>query len=136
MIYVDSNIFIYAAASKSDRLVSLSKNILSEITEGEIQAFTSVLTWDEFFWVTKRILGPELAKTESSKFLDMPNLRFIAADEMIIRNAQRVAENYNLKPRDAIHAASAISRGIKKIISDDTDFDNIKELRRIPIEKF
>lgn len=135
MIYIDSNVFIYAVTSKSDEVVSLSKNIMSKITEGEMQAFTSVLTWDEFFWVTKKIIGLELAKIESSKFLGMPNLRFISADEVIIRSAQRLIENYNLTPRDAIHAASAISHGIKQIITDDPDFDKLKEIKRVPIEK-
>jgi predicted nucleic acid-binding protein len=41
--------------------------------------------------------------------------------------------NYGLKPCYAIHAASAINRKLKLMISDDQDFDGIKEIKRIPI---
>jgi predicted nucleic acid-binding protein len=40
---------------------------------------------------------------------------------------------YNLSPRDAIHLASALSRKAIAIVSDDEDFDQIKEIKRIPI---
>ncbi|HEY3128917.1 MAG TPA: PIN domain-containing protein [Acidobacteriota bacterium] len=43
---------------------------------------------------------------------------------------------HHLKPRDAIHAASALSRGIREIVSEDSDFDAIKELQRKSIRKF
>jgi len=135
MIYVDSNVFIYSVVSKS-KLASLSKNIILQIAEGKIDGATSILTWDEFFWVVRKTLGQEFAEIEGPRFLNIPNLKFIAADELIITKAQKIIEDYKLKPRDSIHAASAISRNIKEIISDDPDFDKIKEIKRIPIEKF
>ena len=136
MIYVDANIFIYSVTSKSGEIVSLCRNVLSKIVEGEEQGFTSVLTWDEFFWITRRVLGFEHAKVESAKFLNTPNLKFILADEKIVRNAQTLTELYGLKPRDAIHAASALSHGITRFVSSDPDFDAVKELKRIPIGEF
>ena len=35
-----------------------------------------------------------------------------------------------LKPRDAIHLATALKAGASTIVSDDADFDNIKEIKR------
>lgn len=134
MHYIDANIFIYAVNSKSENSI-ICKNIIIDIAEGKINAATSVLTWDEFSWVTKRILGRGLAKIESSKLLNMPNLKFLAADETVIRSAQKITENYNIDPRDAIHAATASNNNINLFISDDPDFDGIKEFKRIPIEK-
>ena len=52
-------------------------------------------------------------------------------DEDVVRRSQLIREKYNLKPRDSIHLSSAIGRGIKKIITDDRDFDNLKEIERI-----
>ena len=60
---------------------------------------------------------------------------FIGANKSILFKAQQLIEEYNLKPRDAIHAATALVNGINEIISDDSDFDKIKEIRRIPLEK-
>ena len=51
-----------------------------------------------------------------------------------MRRSQLIREKYNLKPRDSIHLSSAIRRGIKKIITDDRDFDNLKEIERIGLK--
>ena len=40
-----------------------------------------------------------------------------------------------MKPKDAIHSACAIKNGIKEIISDDPDFDTLKEAKRILLEE-
>ncbi len=41
-------------------------------------------------------------------FLELPNLRMLYIDSEVIARAQALLESYGLKPRDAIHAASAI----------------------------
>ena len=38
-----------------------------------------------------------------------------------------------LKPRDAAHAAVCLSSGVFQIVSDDSDFDEIKELTRVKL---
>ena len=65
------------------------------------------------------------------KFLTLPNFIFVDVKKDIIIRAQRLFEEYNLKPRDAIHAATAISPNIDEIISEDKDFDSVRELKRI-----
>jgi len=42
-------------------------------------------------------------------------------------------ERYPLKPRDAIHAATALAEEASTILSDDADFDAVKELHRKPL---
>ena len=59
----------------------------------------------------------------------LPNLEFIGVDEGIITQAQSLMDKYNLSPRDSIHVASALSRKATIIISDDEDFDQIKEIK-------
>lgn len=44
-----------------------------------------------------------------------------------------LARHTSLEPRDAIHAAVAIRQGVRKIVSDDPDFDLIREQKRIPL---
>jgi len=39
-------------------------------------------------------------------------------------------ENYRIKPRDAIHAATALENKITNIVSYDKDFDELKEIKR------
>ena len=61
-------------------------------------------------------------------------LRFTAMDEDVMRRSQLMREKYNLKPGDSIHLSSEIGRGIKKIMTDDRDFDNLKEIGRIGLK--
>jgi len=44
-------------------------------------------------------------------------------------------EKYDLKPRDAIHLSAAIEHGVFTIISEDKDFDKIKEIERLDFAK-
>lgn len=105
--------------------------IMGKIAKNEIDACTSVLTWDEFFQFVKKSLGSDYAKLSGQRFLNIINLKFLDSDFKVVSTAQRLTEKYNLSPRDAIHAASAILNGCKEIVSDDPDFDKIKEIKRI-----
>ena len=137
MIYLDSNIVISTFVNKDNRAkVELYKRLFIKIANREILATTSLLTWDEFTYTLKKHLGRDSALIEGKKFLSFPNLIFLKVDEGVIFLAQDLLTKYNLNPRDAIHAASALSNNINEIISDDSDFDQIKEIKRIKLEKF
>ncbi|MGH9338146.1 MAG: type II toxin-antitoxin system VapC family toxin [Acidobacteriota bacterium] len=135
MIYVDSNIFIFAFLSK-DRKAQMSQSILIRIASNEISAFTSLLTWDEVVWSARKYLGVEDGLDQGEKFLEFPYLNLIEVQELVVKTAQDLMRRYDLKPRDALHAASALSRGLKEILSEDHDFDAVRELKRKSLEQF
>jgi len=133
MMYVDSNVFIYPVIY-DDRVVKeakAAKAILLRIAEGELEASTASVTWDELVWVVRRTLGAGVAAREGRKFLEFPNLNVLSVDEKAVAEAQRITEKYRLKPRDAIHIGCAVENKIDKIMSDDPDFDVVKEVSRI-----
>lgn len=130
MIYLDANIFIYSLGNV-DKKTKACIQILDGIIKGKMEACTSLLTWDEFFYAIRKQMDKEKAIEESKRFLEFPNLILLRVTEETIEKAHLLAAQYNLRPRDAIHAASAITNNIKEIISDDPDFDRIKELKRI-----
>lgn len=130
MIYLDSNIFIYAALNMKPAAENCLK-IMDKIAKNEIDACTSVLTWDEFFQSVKKNLGSDYAKISGQRFLNIVNLKLLDADLNVISTAQKLTEKYNLGPRDAIHAATAIVNKCDSIITDDSDFDKIKEIKRV-----
>ncbi|MBI4144219.1 PIN domain-containing protein [Candidatus Woesearchaeota archaeon] len=74
-----------------------------------------------------------LGLSEGSKFICFPNLFFASANSETIRKAQELMSRYGIKSRDAIHAATAMLSGADEIISDDTGFDKLTELRRVSI---
>lgn len=132
MIYLDANIFLYPHSGegfKSDACIE----ILRKLSENKIDGCTSALTWDEVHYALRKMLGKEKATEQSKLFLETPNLIFIRVDEEIINKAQKMIEKYGLNPRDAIHAATAIMNKAEGILTDDSDFDKIKEIKRIKI---
>lgn len=126
-IYIDANIFIQAVV-RNDKSCIL---VLEKIIKGEFIGFTSVLSWDELVHIVRKFIGKDIAMTEGKKFLQFPNLIFVDAKKEIIIKAQKLTEKYNLRPRDAIHVATAMYSNTASIISEDGDFDKVKELKRI-----
>ncbi len=137
MIYLDSNVFIYSvvADEKTEKKTRLSKEVLIKLSEGKMDAATSILAWGELVWTVRKFFGEEIAKAEGKKFLEFPNLKILGINVDIIAEAQRIMETYRLKPRDSMHAACAIKNSIRQIITDDPDFDKLAELKRIALEK-
>jgi hypothetical protein len=133
LLYIDSNIFLYPAIYDPDAVpeAARAKAKLYEVASGSIEACTSILTWDEVTWVTRRLFGSEKAAAQGASFLELPNLKLLRVDLEIVSQAQTLLERYTLKPRDAIHAATAIRNGIDKILSYDPDFDALPNLVRV-----
>ena len=132
--YIDSNVFLYPVLYNELEESETAKKILLQIENKDIQAYTSTLTWDEVSYVTERLLGKTDAIEIGKKFINFPFLRFIPVDDEIMRRSQAIREKYHLKPRDSIHLSSAIERNIPTIITDDKDFDGIKEIKRMPVK--
>jgi predicted nucleic acid-binding protein len=136
MQYVDSNVFLYSVLYSPDLELKAkrAKEILQKIENKELSAATSTLTWDEVVWVATKLLGRTDGIAQGQKLLGFPNLEFINVDEGIIVQAQSLMDKYKLSPRDSIHVASALSRKATIIISDDEDFDQVKEIKRTPLK--
>ncbi|MBN1803452.1 MAG: type II toxin-antitoxin system VapC family toxin [Candidatus Lokiarchaeota archaeon] len=132
-MYIDANVFI------NNILYDVSKNIeaqrsndfLKKIVQGEIVGITSALTWDEFTWIVKVNLGREVSIIKAREFLVFPNLFIKNITVSSLIKAQEIITSYNVRPRDAIHAACALENNVRVICSFDADFDLIKEITRV-----
>jgi predicted nucleic acid-binding protein len=135
MHYIDSNVFLYPVLYQAETQpkAKKAKEILLKIENGSLSAFTSTLTWEEVVWVVSKVMTINDGIAQGQKLLGFPNLEFINVDEGVLTQAQTLMNKYKLSSRDSIHAASALDRRIKTIISDDEDFDQIKEINRNPL---
>lgn len=131
--YIDSNVFIFPIIYGDSGNGAEATHILRRIESRQLTAYTSVLTWDEVVWVVRKSLGEADAIESGRKLVRFPNLRFIEASESIVAKGQSLIEKYQLKPRDAIHCASAISKGLTLFLSNDAGFDVVREVRRAPL---
>jgi predicted nucleic acid-binding protein len=129
MIYLDSNVFIYAALN-ADALGSKMRQLLARVEEGSEAAASSALTFDELVWVVGKYRGKEDAWAAGQAFLDLRNLKIVDVGPAVLTSALEIMRKHDLAPRDGIHAASALIRDIKTIVSSDGHFDKIEGLKR------
>lgn len=129
MKYLDTNVFLFAFSGSQH-----AQTILKEVSSGRMDGATSCLSWDEFMWALRKQFSEQDSASEGKKLLSCPHLVFLDVNVETIERAQQLLERYGLRPRDAIHAASALQRGIREMISDDSDFDRVKEFKRVPID--
>ena len=133
LLYIDSNIFLYPAIYKLETVEEAreSKEFLLKISEGSVEACTATITWDEVVWVIRKIFGLKPSIELGRMFLEFPNLKFLNVKRSVVLRAQSLMEKYKIKPRDAIHAATALENGIETIVSYDRDFDKLEEIKRL-----
>ena len=128
MLYLDSNIFIYATIN-TEQLGEKARSLLQKIQQGEEKATTSTLTFDEVFWAIKK-RNREVAFEACQALLNFPGLEIVPANRGVVLSALQIIREFNLDPRDAIHAATAIAEKVDVMVSTDPHFDGLKELKR------
>ncbi len=128
-MYVDSNIFIFAAIDKGD-LGQHCRTIISMIADRKITCASSYLVIDEVIWVLKKRIGKESAIRITKAMLSLP-IKWVDVDGSVILMMMDAYENTKLDPRDAIHLSSMKKNGLSVIISEDNDFDGVETIERI-----
>ena len=87
-------------------------------------------------WVALRLLDGRSDATELGKwFLRLPNLIFLPVTTEVVLRSQGLVESHGLKPRDAIHAASALTSHVSELVSDDSIFDRVPGIIRVRLSE-
>ena len=133
-VYLDSTVFITASLN-TNSVGRKARDILNAVDKQLIEGYTSTLTFDEVVFIVRKLAGFEKSLAVGDAFLKIQYLRFIDVTYGLVLLAQELIRKYKIKPRDAIHAACASDKGIKFLISDDSDFDIIKEINRKDIDE-
>lgn len=128
MLYLDANVFIYPVLYRGVK-AARAKHILESVVRGGESAATASLTIDEVVWAFLNRLGRREAIRQGQRILAFPNLRVLDVRAQDVHGALGLMDRYaQLQPRDAVHAAVAINAGIFTIISDDADFEGVREV--------
>ena len=131
-IFIDVNVFMYAAG-KPHQYKDPCIQILSDIESGILSASVNTEIFQELLYRYYHIRLAEKGIELCRNIFQLP-IKILPITEKDIRLAIdlfKSHKNKGLKPRDAIHAATMKSNGIKKIISADKDFDSIDFIQRI-----
>ena len=128
--YLDANVLLYPLLF-GDARAENCRIVLERMCAGELRILTSVLTWDEVVYIVRRHQGTEKAVQAGERLLRLPGLDFRSADLEVIRRAQELLGSTSLRPRDAIHAATALLYGAPSVITEDAAFGVVEGLTRI-----
>ncbi len=131
--YLDANVFLFAVLDEGPR-GERARSLLRCVVDGEERAATSALTLDEVVWILQGEGPREVAIREGQRLIGLPNLEILdVTAQDVLDSLALMEEHQGLDPRDAIHAAVALSRGIYTVVSDDPDLDGMTELERQPL---
>jgi len=81
-----------------------------------------------------RLSGYEYALHACASILRIPNMSFVGVDERVILRAQDLVKRHGLRSRDAIHVSTAMLVGEREMVSDDADFDGVRDVERTPLQ--
>ena len=128
--FLDTNIFLYAAGGDHPHREPC-QHILRRVAEGELNATTSSEVVQEILYVlTRRGLRTQAVALARNILAVFPALLEVGAGEM--NTACDLLESIpELPPRDAVHAATMITHEITTIITADTHFDQLTQVKRI-----
>jgi Predicted nucleic acid-binding protein, contains PIN domain len=126
MIFLDANFIIYLNLD-----VKKVENFYIKVLQEDQLALDSLVI-DEVIYISKKKYNVNFNDTIS--FLDevvLPNSLILPIRKEDYDKAKEIMLQYNLKPSDAFHVAIMLNNSISKIISEDKDFDRIKEIERL-----
>jgi predicted nucleic acid-binding protein len=129
-VFLDTNIFLYPGGSPHPERDACLQ-ILQRVADGSLVATTNTEVVQEILYVLIRRGKREEALVLSATILDLfPELLPVKRDE--IARARDLLRRYpGLSVRDAIHAASMMENGVDTIVSLESDFDLVSEIRRV-----
>ena len=133
MIYVDTNIWIYASIAHP-KYGHRCKAILERIEKGQLEAVVSVQVLSEVAGVLYQQYHVKDPTKHVAAILSYP-MKFVDVTPDIVLKVVEYSRDYGILPYDGIHVASALSSFITEILSADKELDKVGVIERIdPLE--
>jgi predicted nucleic acid-binding protein len=124
--YVDTGVIVTPLLkNRAQPVIDECRGWLERIARGELRGVTSFLTWDEVTWVAAKATGTyqhARAVAVGELLLSLPNLEFVPVDNATTHKAQDLLARFNFKPRDSIHASSALLHAGGTMLTLDSGF--------------
>ncbi len=131
-VFLDTNVFLFAAGADHP-LRQASQEVLRRVAQGQLAATTSTEVVQEILYVLhRRGLAEVGRKLARNALLLFPDVLPITRADML--TACDLLESYpDLPTRDAVHAATALNNRLTAVITSDTHFRDLKEVRWVPL---
>jgi hypothetical protein len=129
--FIDANLLIYLNTVREPK----NKRLYREFFEGVLsryRCFTNILVFDEVLYISNRKYGFSYSDT-----VDMINSQVLPFVEVIpigMEEFDKMTEILKwgrFRPSDALHLSSMSSNNIQILVSEDTDFDPWRGIKRV-----
>jgi len=129
--FLDTNVFLHAAGGEHP-LREPCRRILRRVADDELQATTSSEVVQEILYVLwRRDLRSEAVALAKDILGLFPALLEVGARDMAMA-CDLLEHNPELPPRDAVHAATMLAHDVVAIITADTHFESLGQVKRVP----
>ncbi|MFC1482320.1 type II toxin-antitoxin system VapC family toxin [Myxococcota bacterium] len=135
MIFIDANIFMYAAGRASPQR-SPCQEVLRRLVMGQPEepACTSTEVLQEILHRYRSIGSPALGFRLFDSVLQL-GLMILPVEVAAMRHARQILEEHpDLSTRDAVHAGVIRSTGFARVLSYDRGFSTLAWLQRLEPE--
>lgn len=134
--FIDVNIPMYAAGAPHP-LREPSQRVIMAIATGHLDAVTDAEIFQEILYRYLHIGERNKGFQVFDHFYRLMAGRILPIDDADVQQARHLAERYaTLSPRDVIHLSVMRRHQLRDIITADTGFDTIEEIRRLDPQRF
>lgn len=116
--YWDSNAFIGWLAEEPDK-ADECRAVIRAAEEGKTQLVTSALTVAEVLWLRGEPRIPAESAEKVQRFFEHEYIVVNDLDRRLAEHAQRLVWHQDIKPKDAVHVATAIDAGVDRMETFD-----------------
>ena len=109
--YWDSNAFLGWLAEESDK-VDYCRPVIEAAEAGKVRILTSALTIPEVLWIKGRNRVPADSAAKVEAFFKHEWIVIRELDRFIAEDARALVWDHNVKPKDAVHVATALKRDL------------------------
>jgi predicted nucleic acid-binding protein len=135
-IFIDTAPFIYFIEA-NPKFGPLVKEVINVINQGNLVAYTSVLTLTEVLPKPIQMKRDDLVNDFIQFFRNGKNLYIVEINETIAEMAGRLRGKYmSLRTIDAIQLAVALSIGADVFLSNDEKLKPVKEIKIILLKDY
>lgn len=129
-VLIDAATALYALSPSDPRSASCQEKLL-ELASGKSRGYISTEMVQEVVFHRMRRTQNRAQSVEEGRGL-MRSFTVLKFDDEVLDFSLNLIEQLpNMRGRDAVHAATALTYGIPKILSPDNDFDQIPGITRI-----
>lgn len=118
--YWDSDSFL-GFLNEEEGKVELCAPVLRRAEEGQLQIVTSALTMVEVLWMKDRQRIPHEQARVVHDFFERECFVMVNLDRTIAEKAREVVWNHGIKPKDAVHVATALDQELEVLETFDID---------------